>query len=41
MNKDQFCKLSWNDDKQLSDEVIHLICDMTGQSRGEADEMAC
>ena len=41
MGKDQFCILIWNDDKHSFDEVIRLICDMTGRSREEADEMAC
>ncbi|KAL0058621.1 E3 ubiquitin-protein ligase ubr1 [Marasmius tenuissimus] len=28
--KDQYCVIIWNDDKHSFDEVIKLICDLTG-----------
>ncbi|KAF9254527.1 hypothetical protein L218DRAFT_951484 [Marasmius fiardii PR-910] len=37
--KDQYCVIIWNDDKHSFDEVIKLICDLTGRSREEATEM--
>ena len=39
MMKDQYCVTIWNDDKHSFDEVIKLICDLTGRSREEATEM--
>ncbi|KAF9259157.1 hypothetical protein L218DRAFT_981591 [Marasmius fiardii PR-910] len=39
MMKDQYCVIIWNDDKHSFDEVIKLICDLTGRSREEATEM--
>ncbi|EEB86883.1 hypothetical protein MPER_16009, partial [Moniliophthora perniciosa FA553] len=39
MMKDQYCVIVWNDDKHSFDEVIKLICDLTGRSREEAAEM--
>ncbi|KAL0063833.1 E3 ubiquitin-protein ligase ubr1 [Marasmius tenuissimus] len=39
MLKDQYCVIIWNDDKHSFDEVIKLICDLTGRARDEAAEM--
>ncbi|KAL0565072.1 E3 ubiquitin-protein ligase ubr1, partial [Marasmius crinis-equi] len=39
MMKDQYCVIIWNDDKHSFDEVIKLICDLTGRTREEAVEM--
>ncbi|ESK86483.1 hypothetical protein Moror_9888 [Moniliophthora roreri MCA 2997] len=39
MMKDQYCVIVWNDDKHSFDEVIKLICDLTGRSREEAAEI--
>lgn len=38
--KDQYCVVLWNDDKHSFDEVIKLLCDLTGRSREEASEIA-
>ncbi|PSR82970.1 hypothetical protein PHLCEN_2v5940 [Hermanssonia centrifuga] len=38
--KDQFCVVLWNDDKHSFDEVIQLLCDMTGRTREEASASA-
>ncbi|KAJ4473358.1 hypothetical protein C8J55DRAFT_562876 [Lentinula edodes] len=40
MMKDQYCIMIWNDDKHSFDEVIKLLCDLTGRTREEASESA-
>ena len=36
MMKDQYCVILWNDDKHSHDEVVRLLCDLTGRSLEEA-----
>jgi E3 ubiquitin-protein ligase UBR1 len=40
MMKDQYCVVLWNDDKHSFDDVIKLLCDTTGRTREEANEVA-
>ncbi|KAJ3717872.1 hypothetical protein C8R42DRAFT_724075 [Lentinula raphanica] len=40
MVKDQYCVMIWNDDKHSFEEVIKLLCDLTGRTREEASECA-
>jgi E3 ubiquitin-protein ligase UBR1 len=40
MMKDQHCVVIWNDDKHSFDEVIKLLCDLTGRTREESSECA-
>jgi E3 ubiquitin-protein ligase UBR1 len=34
--KDQYCVILWNDDKHSHDEVVRLLCDLTGRSLEDA-----
>jgi len=36
MMKDQYCVVLWNDDKHSHDEVVRLLCDLTGRSLEDA-----
>ena len=36
MMKDQYCVILWNDDKHSHDEVVRLLCDLTGRTLEEA-----
>ncbi|KAJ4001502.1 hypothetical protein F5050DRAFT_1724324 [Lentinula boryana] len=40
MMKEQYCIMIWNDDKHSFDEVIKLLCDLTGRTREEASDCA-
>lgn len=40
MMKDQYCIMIWNDDKHSFDEVIKLLCDLTGRTKEDASVCA-
>lgn len=37
MMKDQYCVVLWNDDKHSFEEVVKLLCNLTGRPRDEAE----
>ncbi|OCH94170.1 hypothetical protein OBBRIDRAFT_884943 [Obba rivulosa] len=39
MLRDQFCIVLWNDDKHSFDEVVNLLCDLTGRDWEDASEL--